>query len=186
MMTSPTSESGGRAATPRCGTSLRRGARRSPDLHIEVEEEIACGDTAVHRVTARGTHLGKFSPGIGPGRVLDAMPPTGRSFEADQMHIHRGPRRQDHRARRDPQRSAHAQPARPAARHQTSRRGILAHPADPDPRPSAWGSMKAVYPLGSSRDESARLQRRAPCGGEAGAFWGCSDYAGPARNRDTL
>jgi hypothetical protein len=38
--------------------------------------------------------------------------------------------------------------------------------------------MKAVYPLGSSRDESARLQGGAPCGGEAGVFWGCSDYAG--------
>ena len=60
-----------------------------PDLHIEVQEEIACGDAVVHRVIARGTHLGEFPPGIGPGRVLDAMPPTGRSFEADQIHIHR-------------------------------------------------------------------------------------------------
>ena len=40
-------------------------------------------------MTARGTHLGEFPPGIGPGRVLDAMPPAGRSFEADQLHIHR-------------------------------------------------------------------------------------------------
>ena len=46
-----------------------------PDLQMEVEEEIACGDTVVHRVTARGTHLGEFPPGIGPGRVLDAMGP---------------------------------------------------------------------------------------------------------------
>ena len=59
-----------------------------PDLRMEVQEEIACGDTVVHRVMARGTHLGEFPPGIGPGRVLDAMPPTGRSFEADQIHIH--------------------------------------------------------------------------------------------------
>jgi hypothetical protein len=36
----------------------------------------------------RGTHLGEFPPGIGPGRILDAMAPTGRSFEADQIHIH--------------------------------------------------------------------------------------------------
>jgi hypothetical protein len=49
----------------------------------------ACGDTVVHRVTASGTHLGEFPPGIGPGRALDAMPATGRSFEADQIHIHR-------------------------------------------------------------------------------------------------
>jgi hypothetical protein len=55
----------------------------------EAPEEIACGDAVVHRVMARGTHLGEFPPGIGPGRVLDAMPPAGRSFEADQMHIHR-------------------------------------------------------------------------------------------------
>jgi ketosteroid isomerase-like protein len=73
---------GGHAALRHIVTAWR-------DLHIEVEEEIASGDTVVHRVTARGTRLGKFPPGIGPGRVLDAMPPTGRSFEADQMHIHR-------------------------------------------------------------------------------------------------
>ena len=59
-----------------------------PDLHIQIQEEVACGDAVVHRVMARGTHLGEFPPGIGPGRVLDVMPPTGRSFEADQMHIH--------------------------------------------------------------------------------------------------
>jgi hypothetical protein len=27
-----------------------------PDLHVEVQEEIACGDAVVHRVMARGTH----------------------------------------------------------------------------------------------------------------------------------
>jgi len=46
-------------------------------VQMEVQEEIACGDAVVHRVMARGTHLGEFPPGIGPGRVLDAMPPTG-------------------------------------------------------------------------------------------------------------
>jgi predicted ester cyclase len=59
-----------------------------PDLRIEIQEEIAHGDVVVHRVMARGSHLGEFPPGIGPGRVLDAMPPTGRTFEADQIHIH--------------------------------------------------------------------------------------------------
>jgi ketosteroid isomerase-like protein len=59
-----------------------------PDLRMQVEEEIACGDTVVHRMLARGTHLGEFPAGIGPGRVLDAMAPTGRSFQADQIHIH--------------------------------------------------------------------------------------------------
>ena len=60
--------------------------------------------------------------------------------------------------------------------------GESLRPAAGVTRPEA----SAVYPLGSSRDESARLQRRAPCGGEAGVFWGCSDYAGSARNRGTL
>lgn len=59
-----------------------------PDLRVEIQEEIAYGDAVVHRVMARGSHLGEFPPGIGPGRVLDVMPPTGRTFEADQIHIH--------------------------------------------------------------------------------------------------
>jgi steroid delta-isomerase-like uncharacterized protein len=59
-----------------------------PDLYVQIQDEIACGDVVVHRVMTRGTHLGEFPPGIGPGRVMDAMPPTGRSFEADQIHIH--------------------------------------------------------------------------------------------------
>jgi hypothetical protein len=37
----------------------------------------------------RGTHLGEFPPGVGPARIMGPMPPTGRSFEADQIHIHR-------------------------------------------------------------------------------------------------
>jgi len=40
-------------------------------------------------VIARGTHLGELPPGVGPARIMGAMPPTGRSFEADQIHIHR-------------------------------------------------------------------------------------------------
>ena len=77
---------GGHAALRHIVTAWRTAF---PDLRMEIQEEIACGDTVVHRVMGRGTHLGEFPPGIGPGRVLDAMPPTGRSFEADQMHIHR-------------------------------------------------------------------------------------------------
>ena len=38
---------------------------------------------------ARGTHLGELPPGVGPARIMGAMPPTGRPFEADQIHIHR-------------------------------------------------------------------------------------------------
>jgi ketosteroid isomerase-like protein len=76
---------GGHAALRHIVTAWRTAF---PDLRMEVQEEIACGDAVVHRVIAHGTHRGEFPPGIGPGRVLDAMPPTGRSFEADQIHIH--------------------------------------------------------------------------------------------------
>jgi predicted ester cyclase len=76
---------GGHAALRHIVTAWRTAF---PDLHMEIQEEIARDDAVVHRVMARGTHLGEFPPGIGPGRVLDAMPPTGRSFQADQVHIH--------------------------------------------------------------------------------------------------
>ena len=76
---------GGHAAMRHIVTAWRTAF---PDLHFEIQEEIVHDDKAVHRVMLRGTHLGEFPPGIGPGRVLDAMPPTGRSFEADQIHIH--------------------------------------------------------------------------------------------------
>jgi ketosteroid isomerase-like protein len=77
---------GGHAALRHIVTAWRTAF---PDLQIQIQKEIACGDTVVHQVMARGTHLGEFPPGIGPGRALDAMPATGRSFEADQIHIHR-------------------------------------------------------------------------------------------------
>jgi ketosteroid isomerase-like protein len=76
---------GGHAALRHIVTAWRTAF---PDLQMEVQDEIACGEMVVHRVIARGTHRGEFPPGIGPGRVLDAMPPTGRSFEADHIHIH--------------------------------------------------------------------------------------------------
>jgi len=60
-----------------------------PDLRFEIQEEIVHDDKVVLRVMLRGTHLGEFPPGVGPARIMGAMPPTGRSFEADQIHIHR-------------------------------------------------------------------------------------------------
>jgi len=60
-----------------------------PDLLFAIEEEIVLGDRIVHRVTARGTHLGEFGDGVGPARMMGSMPPTGRRFEVDQIHIHR-------------------------------------------------------------------------------------------------
>lgn len=78
-------QTGGHAAVRHIVTAWRTAF---PDLHVRIEEEITSGAAVVHRVLGRGTHLGEFLPGIGPGRVLGAMPPTGRSFEADQIHIH--------------------------------------------------------------------------------------------------
>lgn len=60
-----------------------------PDLRFEIQEEIVHDDKVVHRVLLRGTHLGQFPAGVGPARIMGAMPPTRRSFEADQIHIHR-------------------------------------------------------------------------------------------------
>jgi predicted ester cyclase len=54
-----------------------------PDLHFAVDEEIVRGDAVVHRVTCSGTHTGLFKhPAVG------TLPPTGRTFAVDQMHIH--------------------------------------------------------------------------------------------------
>jgi steroid delta-isomerase-like uncharacterized protein len=47
-----------------------------PDLHFTVEELVAEGDTVMGRVTLSGTHQGSFQ----------GMPPTGRSFQQEQMH----------------------------------------------------------------------------------------------------
>ena len=60
-----------------------------PDLRVDLQEEIVHEDKVVHRLLMRGTHLGEFQVGIGPGRILGTMPPTGRTFVADQIHIHR-------------------------------------------------------------------------------------------------
>jgi predicted ester cyclase len=60
-----------------------------PDLRFDIQEEVICGGTVVHRVMMRGTHRGEFGPGVGPARIMGAMPPTGRAVDVDQIHIHR-------------------------------------------------------------------------------------------------
>jgi len=60
-----------------------------PDQRFEILEEIVDDDKVVTRGLARGTHLGEFQQGVGPGRIMGTMAPTGRSFEADQIHIWR-------------------------------------------------------------------------------------------------
>ena len=77
---------GGHAAIRHIATAWRTAF---PDLHSDIQEEIVHDDKVVLRVIARGTHLGELPPGVGPARIMGAMPPTGLSFEADQIHIHR-------------------------------------------------------------------------------------------------
>jgi predicted ester cyclase len=48
-----------------------------PDLHFEIEELVAEGDTVAGRLTMSGTH---------EGPLMD-MPPTGRSMRQDHMHF---------------------------------------------------------------------------------------------------
>ena len=64
-----------------------------PDLHYTIDEMVSEGDTVMGRVTMSGTHRGPFQ----------GMPPTGRSFQQDQMHLVRFRDGQaiEHRAVRD-------------------------------------------------------------------------------------
>jgi len=48
-----------------------------PDLHFEIEELVAEGDTVAGRLTMSGTHEGP----------LMGMPPTGRAVQQDHMHF---------------------------------------------------------------------------------------------------
>lgn len=48
-----------------------------PDLHFEIEDLVAEGDTVAGRLTMSGTHQGP----------LMGMPPTGRSVQQDHMHF---------------------------------------------------------------------------------------------------
>ena len=77
---------GGHAAMRHIVTAWRTAF---PDLRYEIQEEIVHGDKVVHRVMLRGTHLGEFPPGVGPARIMGGDAATGRSFEADQIHIYR-------------------------------------------------------------------------------------------------
>lgn len=64
-----------------------------PDLHFEIEELVAEGDTVVGRLTMKGTHHGEFQ----------GIAPTGRSFEQAQVHFVRfkDGKGVEHRAVRD-------------------------------------------------------------------------------------
>jgi predicted ester cyclase len=69
-----------------------------PDLHQQIEEVIAADEMVVVRTTMTGTHTGPF-----PGAPLRGIPPTGRRFAQQQVHIFRfaGGKAVEHRAVRD-------------------------------------------------------------------------------------
>lgn len=48
-----------------------------PDIRLEVHEVVAAGDLVAYRATLSGTHEGE----------LLGMPPTGRSFSVQHMHM---------------------------------------------------------------------------------------------------
>jgi steroid delta-isomerase-like uncharacterized protein len=55
---------------------LRRLREAIPDIHMEVEDLVAEGDTVAYRATLSGTHRGE----------LLGIAPTGRSFRVHHMH----------------------------------------------------------------------------------------------------
>jgi steroid delta-isomerase-like uncharacterized protein len=56
---------------------LRRLREAIPDLHMDVHEVLADGDLVAYRATLAGTHRGP----------LLGIPPTGRGFRVQQMHM---------------------------------------------------------------------------------------------------
>jgi steroid delta-isomerase-like uncharacterized protein len=54
-----------------------------PDFRVTVHDIIAEDDKVVVRWTGHGTHLGEF-----PSDTLGTIPPTGKTFEAQEIHIY--------------------------------------------------------------------------------------------------
>ena len=54
-----------------------------PDFHYTIEEVIAVGEKVVQQVTATGTHLGELRLPF-----LETVPPTGKKFQVQQIHIY--------------------------------------------------------------------------------------------------
>jgi steroid delta-isomerase-like uncharacterized protein len=54
-----------------------------PDFRVTVHDVIAEGDKVVVRWTGHGTHLGGYS-----SETLGTIPPTGKTFEAQEIHIY--------------------------------------------------------------------------------------------------
>ena len=74
-----------------------------PDLHFEIQEEIVHDDKVVTRGLMRGTHLGEFQPGVGPGRGHGGHGPDRPVIRSRPEPHLACARRQDCRAFREPQ-----------------------------------------------------------------------------------
>ena len=77
---------GGHAAVRHIVTAWRTAF---PDLRYEIQEEDRPRRQGGAPRDAAGHAPGRVPAGSGPARIMGAMPPTGRSVEADQIHIHR-------------------------------------------------------------------------------------------------
>ena len=64
---------------------IRRYHQAFPDLHLDVDELIVAGDTAVLRVTFRGTDTGGYLGRAPTGAVVEEWAVTIMHFEADKV-----------------------------------------------------------------------------------------------------
>lgn len=64
---------------------IRRYHQAFPDLHLEVEELIVAGDTAVLRVTFRGTDTGGYVGRAPTGATVEEWAVTIMHFEGDKV-----------------------------------------------------------------------------------------------------
>jgi predicted ester cyclase len=66
------------------------GFRRAfPDLHVQIEPQIAAGATVASRLTWRGTNTGELAAGLLPGWQGSAIAPTGRAVNWTAISMHR-------------------------------------------------------------------------------------------------
>lgn len=66
------------------------GFRRAfPDLHVQIEPQIAAGASVASRLTWRGTHTGELAAGLLPGWQGPAIAPTGRGVSWTAISLHR-------------------------------------------------------------------------------------------------
>ena len=64
---------------------IRRYHQSFPDLHLDIEELIVAGDTAVLRMTFRGTDSGGYAGRAPTGRPVDEWTVTIMHFEGDKV-----------------------------------------------------------------------------------------------------